>query len=55
MASTVTWSSSRWTTSTTIDVVRAYDRGERLQQRIKLMTWWGEQLAEAQRAADVVP
>ncbi|HEX2332336.1 MAG TPA: integrase arm-type DNA-binding domain-containing protein [Burkholderiales bacterium] len=37
------------------DVVRAYDRGERLQQRIKLMTWWGEQLSQAQRGADVVP
>lgn len=37
------------------DVVRAYDRGERLEQRIKLMTWWGEQLAQAQRGGDVVP
>ena len=37
------------------DVVRAYDRGERLQQRIQLMTWWGEQLAQAQRGAEVVP
>ena len=37
------------------DVVRAYDRGERLEQRIKLMTWWGEQLAIAQRGAEVVP
>ena len=36
------------------DVVRAYDRGERLQQRIKLMTWWGEQLGQAQHGADVV-
>lgn len=36
------------------DVVRAYDRGERLKQRIKLMSWWGEQLAQAQRGADVV-
>jgi len=37
------------------DVVRAYDRGQRLEQRIKLMTWWGQQLAQAQRGADVVP
>lgn len=37
------------------DVVRAYDRGERLQKRIKLMAWWNEQLAQAQRGADVVP
>lgn len=37
------------------DVVRAYDRGQRLEQRIKLMAWWGEQLAHAQRGAEVVP
>lgn len=37
------------------DVVRAYDRGERLAQRIKLVQWWGEQLAKAQRGAEVVP
>lgn len=36
------------------DVVRAYDRGERLQQRIKLMSWWGDQLAQAERGADVL-
>jgi len=36
------------------DVARAYDRGERLEQRIKLMAWWGEQLAQAQRGADVM-
>lgn len=36
------------------DVVRAYDRGERLEQRIQLMNWWDEQLARAQRGADVV-
>jgi integrase len=36
------------------DVVRAYDRGERLQQRIRLMNWWGDQLIRAQRG-DVVP
>lgn len=37
------------------DVVRAYDRGERLQQRIKVMAWWDEELSKAQRGADVVP
>lgn len=37
------------------EVVRAYDRGERLDQRINLMNWWGEHLAQAQRGADVVP
>lgn len=37
------------------DVVRAYDRGERLEQRIRLMNWWDEQLSHAQRGADVVP
>lgn len=37
------------------DVARAYDRGERLQQRIKLMNWWGDELTRAQRGADVVP
>lgn len=35
------------------DVVRAYDRGERLQQRIKLMAWWDGELARAQQGADV--
>jgi integrase len=29
-------------------VVRAYDRGERLKQRIALMAWWAEQLNKAQ-------
>lgn len=37
------------------DVVRAYDRGERLTHRVKLMTWWGEELDKAQRGADIVP
>ena len=37
------------------DVVRAYDRGERLQQRITLMTWWGQELDKAQRGADIMP
>ena len=37
------------------DVVRAYDRGERLEQRIQLMTWWDGQLSRAQRGADVLP
>ncbi len=33
------------------EVVRAYDRGERLKQRIKLMYWWAEQLVAAQNGA----
>lgn len=37
------------------EVVRAYDRGERLQQRLKLARWWDEQLAQAQRGAEVLP
>ena len=36
------------------DVARAYDRGERLQQRIKMMAWWDEQLTQAERGADIV-
>lgn len=36
------------------EVVRAYDRGERLQQRIRLATWWSDRLAQAQRGAEVV-
>ena len=35
-------------------VVRAYDRGERLKERIRLATWWGEQLTKAQRGGEVV-
>lgn len=38
-----------------IEVVRAYDRGERFEQRIALYKWWGEQLSTAQRGAKVVP
>lgn len=34
------------------EVVRAYDRGERLVARIRLMHWWGAQLDRAQRGAD---
>ncbi len=37
------------------EVVRAYDRGERLAERVRLAWWWGEQLDRAQRGADVVP
>ncbi len=37
------------------EVVRAYDRGERLEERVRLMNWWDEQLMKAQRGADVVP
>jgi integrase len=37
------------------DVARAYDRGERFDDRIKLFQWWGSQLAAAQRGAVVIP
>lgn len=37
------------------EVVRAYDRGERFEQRIALYKWWGEQLSAAQRGGKVVP
>jgi len=37
------------------DVVVAYDRGQRLQQRIRLAQWWDEKLARAQRGAEVLP
>ncbi|MBI3935546.1 MAG: integrase arm-type DNA-binding domain-containing protein [Betaproteobacteria bacterium] len=37
------------------NTVRAYDRGSRLAQRVKLAGWWDEQLAQAQRGADVLP
>ena len=36
------------------EVARAYDRGERLIERIKLFKWWGEQLAAAQRGAKII-
>jgi len=36
------------------DVVRAYDRGERLEQRIKLMIKWDAQLSRAQKGAEVI-
>jgi integrase len=35
-------------------VARAYDRGQRLQQRVALMQWWGDQLDKAEHGADVV-
>jgi len=37
------------------EVVRAYDRGERFQQRIELYKWWGAQLFAAQSGAKIVP
>jgi hypothetical protein len=36
------------------EVARAYDRGERFDQRVTLFNWWGDQLAAAQRGARVV-
>lgn len=35
-------------------VARAYDRGLRLQQRVELMKWWGDQLEKAEHGGDVV-
>lgn len=37
------------------EVARAYDRGERFDERVKLFQWWGAQLAAAQRGATVIP
>lgn len=37
------------------EVARAYDRGERFDQRVKLFNWWGKQLAAAQRGAKIIP
>lgn len=34
------------------DIVRAYDRGQRLTERIKLMNWWGDQLILAQQGGE---
>ena len=37
------------------EVARAYDRGQRMTQRVALMRWWGEQLSQAQRGGVVIP
>ena len=37
------------------EVARAYDRGERFGERVKLFQWWGAQLAAAQRGATIIP
>ena len=37
------------------EVARAYDRGERFDERVKLFQWWGERLTAAQRGATVIP
>jgi integrase len=37
------------------EVARAYDRGERFEERVKLFNWWGIQLAAAQRGAKIIP
>lgn len=37
------------------EVARAYDRGERFGERIKLFQWWGKQLLAAQGGATVIP
>lgn len=36
-------------------VARAYDRGERLAERVKLMYWWDAQLTAAQHGAHAIP
>jgi integrase len=36
-------------------VARAYDRGERLIERVRLMRWWGGQLDKAQGGTKVIP
>jgi integrase len=36
------------------DVARAYDRGERLVERIRLMEWWGTELLRAEQGAEVI-
>jgi len=37
------------------EVARAYDRGERFNERIKLFNWWGKSLAQAQLGAKIIP
>ncbi len=37
------------------EVARAYDRGERFSERVKLFDWWGKQLATAQCGATIIP
>lgn len=37
------------------EVARAYDRGERFSERVKLFDWWGKQLAAAQCGATIIP
>ena len=37
------------------EVARAYDRGERFSERIKLLDWWGLSLAHAQQGAKIIP
>lgn len=36
-------------------VARAYDRGQRLEERRRLMDWWDAQLTGAPQGADVIP
>jgi integrase len=36
------------------EVARAYDRGERMEQRKKLMHWWAERLVAAQSGAPIL-
>ncbi|MDE2389375.1 MAG: hypothetical protein KGN35_09905 [Betaproteobacteria bacterium] len=36
------------------EVARAYDRGERFDERMKLFNWWGQRLVAAQHGAIIV-
>jgi integrase len=36
-------------------IVRAYDRGQRLEERVRLAYWWDAQLSAAQRGTDPIP
>ena len=36
------------------EVARAYDRGERFTERVRLFNWWGEHLAAAQQGAKII-
>ena len=37
------------------ETARAYDRGERLAERLKLMRWWDRELSKAQQGTGVTP
>ncbi len=37
------------------EIARAYDRGQRLEKRVELMQWWGQNLSVAERGAAMLP